>query len=80
MDYVFRLFGKSCGGGEAMIRAAMANGIDTVFGIPGAQIYPLFDAIHRLPGINAVISRHEQGAGYMVWDMPKQPVYRERLR
>jgi acetolactate synthase-1/2/3 large subunit len=28
-------------GGEAMIRAAMANGIDTVFGIPGAQIYPL---------------------------------------
>jgi acetolactate synthase-1/2/3 large subunit len=35
-------------GSEAMIRAAMANGIDTVFGIPGEQIYPLFDAIHRL--------------------------------
>jgi len=58
-------------GGEAMIRAAMANGIDTVFGIPGAQIYPLFDAIHRLPGINAVISRHEQGAGYMAMGYAK---------
>jgi len=58
-------------GGEAMIRAAMANGIDTVFGIPGAQIYPLFDAIHRLPGIKAVISRHEQGAGYMAMGYAK---------
>ena len=58
-------------GGEAMIRAAMANGIDTVFGIPGAQIYPLFDAIHRLTGIKAVISRHEQGAGYMAMGYAK---------
>jgi acetolactate synthase-1/2/3 large subunit len=58
-------------GGEAMIRAAMANGIDTVFGIPGAQIYPLFDAIHRLPGIKAVVSRHEQGAGYMAMGYAK---------
>ena len=54
-----------------MVRAAMANGIDTVFGIPGAQIYPLFDAIHRLPGIKAVISRHEQGAGYMAMGYAK---------
>ena len=58
-------------GGEAMIRAAMANGIDTVFGIPGAQIYPLFDAIHRLPGIKAITSRHEQGAGYMAMGYAK---------
>ena len=25
-------------GGEAMLRAAVANGIDTVFGLPGAQV------------------------------------------
>lgn len=48
-----------------MIRAAAANGIDTIFGLPGAQIYPMFDAIYRDPGIREVISRHEQGAGYM---------------
>jgi acetolactate synthase-1/2/3 large subunit len=51
-------------GGEAMVRAAMANGIDTVFGLPGAQIYPLFDALHRL-GVRTVTTRHEQGAAYM---------------
>ncbi len=54
-------------GGEAMVRAAVANGIDTIFGIPGAQIYPLFDAIYRLPEVDAIISRHEQGAAYMAF-------------
>jgi acetolactate synthase-1/2/3 large subunit len=54
-------------GGEAMVRAAVANGIKTIFGLPGAQIYPLFDAIYRLPEVNAVISRHEQGAAYMAY-------------
>ena len=48
-----------------MIRAAAANGIDTIFGLPGAQIYPMFDAIYRDDNIREVISRHEQGAGYM---------------
>ena len=54
-------------GGEAMLRAAVANGIDTIFGLPGAQIYPLFDAIYRSPDVNAIISRHEQGAAYMAY-------------
>jgi len=54
-------------GGEAMLRAAIANGIDTVFGLPGAQVYPLFDAIYRSPDVNAIISRHEQGAAYMAY-------------
>lgn len=47
-----------------MVRAAKANGIDTVFGLPGAQIYPLFDALNRL-GLQTITSRHEQGAAYM---------------
>ena len=54
-------------GGEAMLRAAIANGIDTIFGLPGAQIYPLFDAIYRSPDVNAITSRHEQGAAYMAF-------------
>jgi len=58
---------KNMTGGEAMLRAAIANGIDTVFGLPGAQIYPLFDAIYRSPDVNAIISRHEQGAAYMAF-------------
>ena len=50
-----------------MIRAAAANGIDTIFGLPGAQIYPMFDAIYRDDGIREIISRHEQGAAYMAY-------------
>ena len=51
-------------GGEAMIRATLANGIDTIFGIPGAQIYPLFDAMYKL-NVSHITTRHEQGAAYM---------------
>jgi len=58
---------KNMTGGEAMLRAAVANGIDTIFGLPGAQVYPLFDAIYRSPDVKSVISRHEQGAAYMAY-------------
>ena len=58
-------------GGAAMVRAAEANGIDTVFGIPGAQIYPLFDALHGSSAIKTIISRHEQGAAYMAMGYAK---------
>jgi acetolactate synthase I/II/III large subunit len=51
-------------GGEAIIRSVRANGIDTVFGIPGAQVYPMFDALQRL-GMRTVFPRHEQAAAYM---------------
>jgi acetolactate synthase-1/2/3 large subunit len=54
-------------GGAAMLKAAVANGIDTIFGLPGAQIYPLFDAIQQSPDVSAIISRHEQGAAYMAF-------------
>jgi len=57
-------------GGEAMARAVKANGIDTVFGLPGAQIYPLFDALDRL-GQELIFSRHEQGAAYMAYGAAK---------
>ena len=62
---------KKMTGGEAMVRAAQANGIDTVFGLPGAQTYPMFDALYNLPEIKTVISRHEQGAGYMAFGYSK---------
>ena len=46
---------KKMTGGEAMVRTAQANGIDTVFGLPGAQTYPMFDALYNLPEIKTVI-------------------------
>ena len=58
-------------GGEAVVRAAQANGVDTVFGLPGAQIYPLFDALARSPDIRTIVTRHEQGAAYMAMGYAK---------
>ena len=58
-------------GGEAMVRAAAANGTDTIFGLPGAQIYPMFDAIYRDPNMREIVSRHEQGAAYMAYGYSK---------
>ena len=31
-------------GGEAIVNGLVAHGVDTVFGLPGAQVYGLFDA------------------------------------
>ena len=56
--------------GEAIIDAVVANGTETVFGIPGAQIYPLFDGIYKSP-LRLVVPRHEQAAAYMAMGYAK---------
>jgi len=53
-------------GGEAIVAGLLAHGVDTVFGLPGAQIYGLFDALHRAqPRLKVVGARHEQACSYM---------------
>lgn len=55
-------------GGDAIVHSLIANGVDTVFGLPGAQIYPLFDALKRNEArIRTIGSRHEQGVAYMAF-------------
>ncbi len=61
---------KKMTAGEAMIESAIANGVDTVFGIPGAQIYPLFDGIYK-HNLNLIVPRHEQSAAYMAMGYAK---------
>ena len=52
--------------GEAILRSLIVNGVDTVFGLPGAQTYPLFDALERYAAdIDTYTVRHEQAAAYM---------------
>lgn len=53
-------------GGEAIVQGIKAHGIDTVFGLPGAQIYGLFDAFHQ-GGLRVIGARHEQACGYMAF-------------
>ena len=55
-------------GGEALVDALIAHGVDTVFGLPGAQTYGLFDALHRAqPGVRTIGARHEQACSYMAF-------------
>lgn len=53
-------------GGEAIVKGLLDHSVDTVFGLPGAQIYGLFDALHAVPDkIRVIGARHEQGCAYM---------------
>lgn len=57
---------------DIMVDALVANGVDTVFGIPGAHSYELSDALaRRAEEIRFIHTRHEQGAGYMAYGYAK---------
>ncbi len=53
-------------GGEAIVSGLVAHGVDTVFGLPGAQIYGLFDAFQQAQ-LKMIGARHEQACGYMAY-------------
>lgn len=56
----------SSSGGEAIVNGLVAHGVDTVFGLPGAQVYGLFDAFQQAQ-LKVVGARHEQACGYMAY-------------
>src|ERR1700741_2071434 len=53
-------------GGDAVVRSLTAHGISTIYCLPGVQSDHLFNALFDAgEAINAVHTRHEQGAAYM---------------
>ncbi len=53
-------------GGEAVVEALIAHGVDTVFGLPGIQNDWLYNALFdNRDQIKVIHTRHEQGASYM---------------
>ena len=48
---------------EAMVRCLEAEGVETIFGYPGATICPFYDALSR-SSIRHVLVRTEQNAGH----------------
>ena len=61
---------KPITGGEAIAAACAANGVTMMFGLPGAQTYPLFDALHG-SDVALIVPRHEQTAAYMAMGYAK---------
>lgn len=51
---------------DAIVQSLISHGVDTVFGIPGVQTYPLFDAMAR-SGLRVIGARHEQAVAYMAF-------------
>jgi acetolactate synthase-1/2/3 large subunit len=54
------------------VQSLIAHNVDTIFGLPGAQTYALFEALRlRSDQLRYVGSRHEQGAAYMAFGYAK---------
>lgn len=55
-------------GAEALLTQIRANGVDTIFGLPGGQLDYLFDAMYQAgDDLRLYCTRHEQGAAYMAF-------------
>jgi GNAT superfamily N-acetyltransferase len=64
--------GEPMTGGDAIVGSLLRHGVDTVFALPGAQIYGLFDAFERAGrALRVVCPRHEQAAAYMAFGYAK---------
>jgi acetolactate synthase-1/2/3 large subunit len=51
-------------GAHVFLSALVAEGVDTVFGLPGGVILPIYEALPDYP-IQHILVRHEQGAVHM---------------
>ncbi|NLV81905.1 MAG: biosynthetic-type acetolactate synthase large subunit [Synergistaceae bacterium] len=50
-------------GAQMVLKSLEAEGVDTIFGLPGGTVIPLYDAIYDSK-INHVLMRHEQAAAH----------------
>lgn len=51
-------------GATAVVRSLEELGVDTVFGLPGGAVLPLYHALAHAEKLHHVLVRHEQGAGH----------------
>ncbi len=51
-------------GAQALIKSLEQQGVDTIFGLPGGAILPVYDPLID-SSIRHILVRHEQGAGHM---------------
>ncbi|MFJ8745975.1 biosynthetic-type acetolactate synthase large subunit [Embleya sp. NPDC127516] len=51
-------------GAQILLYTLRLHAVDTVFGIPGEAVMPLYQRIASAPGLHHVLVRHEQGAGH----------------
>src|SRR5262245_18509026 len=52
-------------GADILIQRLRDFGIRHVFGYPGGQLTPIYDALYREPALRHILARDEQGAAFM---------------
>ena len=50
-------------GGDAIIKALMDKGVDTIFGYPGGTVIPFYDMLYD-SDLRHILVRHEQCAAH----------------
>ncbi|WP_259669720.1 biosynthetic-type acetolactate synthase large subunit [Rhizobium sp. NZLR5] len=51
-------------GAEIVLQALRDNGVEHIFGYPGAAVLPIYDELFQQEDIRHILVRHEQGAGH----------------
>ncbi len=52
-------------GGQILMKSLALEGVKVIFGLPGVQTYHAIDALHFVPEIKFITTRHEQATAYM---------------
>lgn len=58
-------------GAEVIIKLLERQGVRTIAGIPGGANLPLYDAMGKNGNIKHILTRHEQGAGFIAQGMAR---------
>jgi len=58
-----KLGGVKLSGAEILLKSLIDEGVDTIFGYPGGQALPIYDALYDSE-IRHILTRHEQGAAH----------------
>ncbi len=51
-------------GAQIVCESLLKEGVDTIFGILGGQILPLYDTLTQYPQLRHILVGHEQGAAH----------------
>jgi acetolactate synthase-1/2/3 large subunit len=54
-----------CLAADLLVRRLLELGVREVFGYPGGQLTPVYDALHREPRLRHYLARNEQAAAFM---------------
>ena len=51
-------------GAQILCESLLKEGVDTIFGILGGQILPIYDTLTQYPQLHHILTGHEQGAAH----------------